>query len=1039
MARKLGAPPRPPFYFARERSDPRTVPGFGLPIRRQPHSWPSIPSPRRPISRSSHAAPASLGTSPSDRPLPTPPHRAPIRAVPPPPHVRSFSLRLCPPYAHVTPHGPSLARDLRNSPNSSPFTHYLSPNPKQSSFPLCIISKQAFNTDLTMTAAEEEAFAESGEDLLVEDLPEGLIDEITCSPDHPAAKKTCTDAGAGHTSINSPATSSDSALPQPPRSPMPRAAAAPASPSRGPTPTLAATAAAPNAPALHAAAYASVAAGVNPAPALPASLFASPTPGGSPRNLRRARTATATPMLLPLRRRVVATLLLPEAGLESHRTEILAGINAQLCGFMFDSGTIPPFEHTVGEPLRVGRRVYGRLLFSWPSQEDAAVFRKLFPLMLKVSNSRPVMLKVFADKFEAFTAAKAAGAPTLSIRNVPLEIDPEEIRAFLLGTTEEDGAHWLADLTDFHRASDPYENTFFTHLAGLPVATPDDPNFEIIPSEILLEENKPAMLLNFSCHVCALCGNNHRAPDHEAFAARRRGRLTNKNTISIAQLQQANGTKPAPLVFAANTLPPCCHCTAFTCLLYPLVCSPAAPHPLTASRSVYPLPSPQPPCSPPTPAPSPRCPSLPKSPPPPPHCLAASPPARPPGTLPSPHLICPYPLPSLPPFSSLPLRQLPPPHPVFTSVTHPSLPAPPPPVSHVVGLPLNPLPSPRRPPLPAPSNSCRQAPPPGRSVLATIVPSSAPPTVGPPSTLTNPPLSPTPHAISASWNLCFLHAPPPPAPTHFNPSPHNTPALPPLRTVPRPPTSSPPTRTLPPLPPPLADCTLFRNPPLCPLPSLLPRSLQKTAPLPTPMLACRCSPPPGPICNRPLCSDWAAVPPPSGFFPPPPPPRLGLRIPPPLPRASPPSLHLPPPAVNQPTRSPLSWSSPPRPPPARPPQPSLRPSPRPPCPPLLPPTAPSLAGNTLGNHAAPTAFRSDPGLLYIGLGDWVEYWTCALCDFTCSAALDSAMEHIQSDLHATRVKASAHRPAAKEEFCPWSALTLLQQKAPVAAFLRGRP
>ncbi|CAI5483032.1 unnamed protein product [Closterium sp. Yama58-4] len=454
-----------------------------------------------------------------------------------------------------------------------------------------------------MSAAEEETIAETGDDLLVDDLLEGLIDDLASSPDHPAAKKPCMDPGAGPASFNSPSTSSDSALAQPAPSPvLLAAAAAPTATQQGPAPSLAATAAAPNGPVLRAAAYATVASGANPAPALPASLFASPVPGGPPRNLRRARTSAATPMLLPLRRRVVVTILLPEAILESHRTEILAGINAQLCGFMFDSRIIPPFEHTVGESLRVARHVYGRLLFSWPSQEDAA----------------------------------AAGAPTLSIRNVPLEIDPEELRAFLLGSTEEDGSHWLADLIEFHRASDPYENTFFTHLAGLPVATPDDPNFERIPSEILLEENKPAMLLNFSCHVCTLCGNNHRAPDHETFAARRRGRLTNKNTISIAQLQQANG-------------------------------------------------------------------------------------------------------------------------------------------------------------------------------------------------------------------------------------------------------------------------------------------------------------------------------------------------------------------------------------------------------------------NSLGNHAAPTAFSNDPGLLYIGLGDWIKYWTCTLCDFTCGAALDSAMEHIHSDLHVTRVKASAHRPAAKEEFGPWRALTLLQQKPPVAAFLRGRP
>ncbi|CAI6006046.1 unnamed protein product [Closterium sp. NIES-64] len=142
---------------------------------------------------------------------------------------------------------------------------------------------------------------------------------------------------------------------------------------------------------------------------------------------------------------------------------------------------------------------------------------------------------------EAFTAAKAAGAPTLSIRNVPLDFDPEDIRSYLLGSTDSDGAHWLADLTDFHRVSDPYEDTYFTHLAGLPIATPDDPNFKRIPSEIPLEENKPPMVLNFSSHVCALCANNHRASDHEAFAARRRQRLTNRNVISVAQTQKANG------------------------------------------------------------------------------------------------------------------------------------------------------------------------------------------------------------------------------------------------------------------------------------------------------------------------------------------------------------------------------------------------------------------------------------------------------------------------------------------------------------------
>ncbi|CAI5521846.1 unnamed protein product [Closterium sp. Naga37s-1] len=918
------------------------------------------------------------------------------------------------------------------------------------------MSKQAFNTDLTMTAAEEEALAESGEDLLVEDLPKGLIDELTCSPDHPAAKKACMDAGAGHTSINSPATSSDSALAQPPRSPMPLAAAAPASPSSSPMPTPAATAASPNAPALHAAAYASVIAGVNPAPALPASLFASPAPGGSPRNLRRARTATATPMLLPLRRRVVVTLLLPEAVLESHRTELLAGINA----------------------------------------------------------------------FKAFTAAKAAGAPTLSIRNVPLEFDPEDIRASLLGTTDEDGAHWLADPTDFHRASDPYEDTFFTHLAGLPVATPDDPNFERIPSEILLESNKPAMLLNFSCHVCSLCGNNHRASDHEAFAARRRGRLTNKNTISIAQLQQANGTKSVALIFSASILPslsspptlnpafptpphsfhpppsqgPNCNrpqrsdrAARPPTWLPPSASSPLPPvsPTLLSSRPLHPplVSSPPPPGLPNTPAPSPRLPPLPAPPssrchlahmvlplsvltltspscptpptlppplipaplstpsppllpPPPPNTNPIQSPLPPPPS-PQPHWSPPTPaltpccssLPKSPPYPlpccfpprtaarapanptfnlTLPTPLAPPiplpapgapPHPAFTPVTHLSPTALPSPAPHVVGLLLTLPPSPHHPTLPALSNPCRQPSLPGRSALAT--------NDGPPPSHT---LTPHPHSPPAL---------PPPRRPHFLTEPlalfpSNTPptlgAFPPRVSPEDGPAAHPHagTETLP--SPSLSPLFLTAPSPTSPTPRLLPSPPS----LPIPLLS-------------PLHPPLVSSPPPTGLpNTPAPSPRLS-----PLPAPPSSRCHL----AHPPSRSSPSPSSP-----APPLQLSLlplflhiRPPPRPPCSPLLPPTAPSLAGNLLGTHAAPTAFRNDPGLLYIGLDDWVEYWTCALCDFTCGAALDSAMEHIQSDLHATRVKASAHRPAAKDDFGPWRALILLQQKAPVTAFLRGRP
>ncbi|CAI5520017.1 unnamed protein product [Closterium sp. Naga37s-1] len=1063
-----------------------------------------------------------------------------------------------------------------------------------------------------MSAAEDESLAESGDDLLVEDLPEGLINDLANSPDHPAAKKPCTDPGAGPVNFNSPSTSSDSALAQPARSPVLLAAAAtPTSPLQSPAPSLAATAAAPNAPVLCAAAYAAVASSANPVPALPASLFASPAPGGSPRKLRRTRTPATTPMLLPLRRRVVVTLLLPEAGLESHRMEILAGINLQLCGFMFDSGVIPPFEHTVGESLRVARRVYGRLLFSWPSQQDVAAFRKLFPLMLKISNSRPVMLKVYVDRFEAFTAAKAAGAPTLSIRNVPLKFDPEDIRASLLGTTEEDGAHWLVDLTDFHCVSDPYEETFFTRLAGLPVATPDDPNFERIPTEILLETNKPAMLLTpaltprcpslpksppspLPCcfpppcpsspclhprhpplpHSASFPGPPCRgAPSHSPalptpplppcplqplstkFPPRERSPchqpsappliphslplptstppsalappcrwhfLTEPLSLSppntpptlgafpprvspedgpaahphagmetlpspslsppfqtapspaspTPRLLPSPSSLPIPLLSfpptlnpafptpphsfhpppsqgpncnrpqrsdraarpptrlppsASSPLPPVSPTLLSSKPLHPPLVSsppppglpntpapsprlppppctplpplsfsphgppPLGPHPHLphlphrsnspcppySCTSVHPLappsppppppnthpiqsplpppPTPQPQCSPPTPALTPRCPSLPKSPPSPLPCCfpprtAAWVPANPTSYLPLPTPLAP-PIPSPAPGA--------PPHPAFTPVTHLFPTALPSPAPHVVGLLVTLPPSPHHPSLPALSNPCRQTSLPGLAALATNVPSSVPPTVGPPPTLMYPPNSHTPHAISVSRSLCSTLDPPLPAPTHFNPSPHNTP--PPSPSEDGPPTSH--------------ELTLHPQPP----PDLQPprrlhfRSPQRTAPLPTPTLAWRCSPPPfspprfkqhppllpphsdsspplplsrSPSSRFPLPS-IPPSPPPLSLFTPHPlkdptatvpsaltgppdpqrgspslpatpsprslphssqasrstplwsllPPRLGSRTPPPLPRAFPPSLHPPPPAT----------------------------------------------------------------------------------------------------------------------------------------------
>ncbi|CAI5516496.1 unnamed protein product [Closterium sp. Naga37s-1] len=312
------------------------------------------------------------------------------------------------PIAPSSPHGASLSRSTYNGPLSSSCIHFTIYNPPRFSYSSCTMAAQIYNPDHTMSAAEEEALGASRDDLAVDDLPEGMFHHLADPADLPAAKKSCMVPDASPAPNPSPATSSGSVPALPAHSPVPLTIAALSAPLFGLAPSLVATAASPNSPVTRATTYASVASGSNLAPALPASLFASPTPGGAPRNLRRARTDAAVPLPFRMCRRMVVNVLLPKAGLESHRSEIFAGINAQVCGFMFSSGIIPSFEQTIGDPYRVARQVYGRLLFSWPSQDDAAAFRKLFPLTLKVSNSHPFLLKVFEDTLEAFTAAKAA-------------------------------------------------------------------------------------------------------------------------------------------------------------------------------------------------------------------------------------------------------------------------------------------------------------------------------------------------------------------------------------------------------------------------------------------------------------------------------------------------------------------------------------------------------------------------------------------------------------------------------------------------------
>ncbi|CAI5966875.1 unnamed protein product [Closterium sp. NIES-64] len=260
------------------------------------------------------------------------------------------------------------------------------------------------------------------------------------------------------------------------------------------------------------------------------------------RNLRRPRPGP----VMPHHRLAVVSLLMPEAGADAIRADLIARITAMLKPHFFRRGSVPEFEVATGEALRVPRRAYARLCFSWPTEEEADDFKRLFPRSISLNSSRSVLLKVFEDRNPGFTAAKAGGAATLSLRNIPPGYTPEDVRDFLLNGADPSEPGWLADLQFFHRTTDPYEEVFLPVFTGIPLPLPDDPSFSRIPAVIPFEDGSPPALLNVSTHVCAFCGNKHRDSDHETFAFKRKQRLNNKAHICVAQLQQTNGTPFCP-------------------------------------------------------------------------------------------------------------------------------------------------------------------------------------------------------------------------------------------------------------------------------------------------------------------------------------------------------------------------------------------------------------------------------------------------------------------------------------------------------------
>ncbi|CAI5935439.1 unnamed protein product [Closterium sp. NIES-65] len=228
---------------------------------------------------------------------------------------------------------------------------------------------------------------------------------------------------------------------------------------------------------------------------------------------------------------------------------------------MFPNGTIPPYEATPGEALQVPRRSYARLLFSWPSADVAVAFRCLFPLSLRLASARTVLLKAYDDPHPEFTASKANGTTTLSVRNVPISYDPDDIKEFLLDATTEDGLPWLENLHHFHRVSDPFEVTI---MDGIPIPCPDDPNFKRILASIPLEEGGLPMLLNFSSHPCTFCASNLQDADLHANESLLPLSYEALDSLPVLSPPICHTSKILP----AFPAPPCCYSSA-PCRFHP--------------------------------------------------------------------------------------------------------------------------------------------------------------------------------------------------------------------------------------------------------------------------------------------------------------------------------------------------------------------------------------------------------------------------------------------------------------------------------------
>ncbi|CAI5477046.1 unnamed protein product [Closterium sp. Yama58-4] len=417
------------------------------------------------------------------------------------------------------------------------------------------------NPDHVMTEGQipvgDDTLDELGEEFL-EDLADGALpvlnDEVAHSAPasshpsqsgEPAAKKLC---GEGQSSAAGPSGVASASTSAPPS--IPRASSSGSSDATAPA---LGRAIGPSAPRP---APVSRSRPVHPEPE-PENAAAGAASGLAPnvrfRNLRRHRTTVGTTLhALTRNTQSLVDVIFPESSAEEVRAAVLTRIASLINGQAFN-GVIPSYESATGEALQRPRRTYSRHSFFWLAAQDARIFRSLFPITVRLANNRAMEVKVFSDPNLEFTMARARGDTHMVLRNVPLGYSPERLRSTLLAGVTDAGQPWLSDIRLFHRLKDPYDDSAYSQLLGLPVAAEGDVGFERIPAVLWLPGQEDPVLLNISSHSCSVCSSNHRVNDHACFALTRPARLPNRHAISVSQLQSVNGRligqQPAPAAF----------------------------------------------------------------------------------------------------------------------------------------------------------------------------------------------------------------------------------------------------------------------------------------------------------------------------------------------------------------------------------------------------------------------------------------------------------------------------------------------------------